>query len=119
VPAGTQAAKSTARSAAPAAAPKPAAARPTAPKSPESAAQRRIAELNERAQLLAGEVIDLQNRITSLNLSNKYGDPNRLQKNQDMQQLTGELEAKRSQLAALRAELAEENDRARSSSVLK
>jgi hypothetical protein len=80
--------------------------------------QRRVAELNQRVQLLASDMLDLQTRITALDRSSKYGDPDRAQKNQEMKQLTDSLGAKGKELAGVRDELLEENERARKSEIV-
>ena len=62
---------------------------------------------------------DIQQQITTLSRSSIYGDPNRAEKNREVKQLADGLEGKRKELAGVRNELIEENERAHTLSVLK
>ena len=96
---------------------------PKAPskKQAESIHQMRVAELYQRAQQLESDMRDIQQQIATLSRSSIYGDPNRAEKNREMKQLADGLEGKRKELAGVRNELIEENERAHNSrfSVLK
>lgn len=81
--------------------------------------QRHIAELNQRLQLLQNEVSDLEKQRTSVRNSNVYGDPNRIQKNDEIRNLSGQIESKSREVAAARNELTEAIERANKATVLK
>lgn len=81
--------------------------------------QRRVAELYQRAQQLESDLRNIQEHMTALARSSIYGDPNRAEKNQEMKQLADNLDAKRRELASVRSELIEENDRAHTADVVK
>jgi hypothetical protein len=84
-----------------------------------AAQQRRLGELSQRVQLLDSEVRDLEAQVIALNRGAIYGDPNRVQQNEVIRRISGEIEGKRRQLTSARDELAEETERSRKSSVLK
>jgi flagellar motility protein MotE (MotC chaperone) len=88
-------------------------------KQAESIHQMRVAELYQRSQQLESDMRDIQQQIATLSRSFIYGDPNRAEKNREMKQLADGLEEKRKELAGVRNELIEENERAHASSVLK
>jgi hypothetical protein len=80
--------------------------------------QQRANELNRTMQSLQSEISDLEKRRTDLRASNLYGDPNRVQKNEAIRQLGTQIDAKRAEYAAARAELQELAERAARTSVL-
>jgi predicted nucleic acid-binding Zn-ribbon protein len=81
--------------------------------------QRRVNELSQRVQLLESEIRDMGTQLSALNHGAIYGDPNRVQQNQEIRRISGEIEEKRKQLANAHDELAEEVERSRKSSVVK
>ena len=81
--------------------------------------QRHVTELNQRLQLLQNEVNDLDRQRTSVRNSNVYGDPNRIQKNDEIRSLNEQIESKSRELAAARNELTEAMERANRTTVLK
>lgn len=84
-----------------------------------AARQRRVNELSQRVQLLESELRDMGTQLNALNRSAIYGDPNRVQQNQEIRRISGEIEEKRKQLANAHDELAEEVERLQKSSVVK
>jgi hypothetical protein len=81
--------------------------------------QRRVNDLNQRVQLLALELSDLEAQVTALKRGSLYGDPNRAQQNEEIRRLSVEVEEKRAQLTSARDELSEEIERSRKASVVK
>lgn len=81
--------------------------------------QRRITELGQRVQLLQNELSDLEKQRTSVRSSSVYGDPNRVQKNDEIKSLGDQIDSKNRELAAARNELTEALERANKTTVLK
>lgn len=81
--------------------------------------QLRIKELGQRVQLLQNELSDLEKQRTSVRSSSVYGDPNRIQKNDEIKSLGDQIESKNRELAAARNELTEALERANKTTVLK
>jgi septal ring factor EnvC (AmiA/AmiB activator) len=81
--------------------------------------QRRVAEVNQRVQVLQNELNDLEKHRVSLRSGAIYGDPNRTQKNDEMKALGEQIESKTGELTAARNELTDAIDRANHTSVLK
>jgi peptidoglycan hydrolase CwlO-like protein len=81
--------------------------------------QRHLYELSQRVQLLESEIRDKESQVSALNHSAVYGDPNRVQQNEEIRRISGEIEETRTQLTSAREELAEEIERARRTSVVK
>jgi molecular chaperone GrpE (heat shock protein) len=80
--------------------------------------QKRASELNRQMQSLQSEINDLEKQRTELRAGNIYGDPNRLQKNEEIRQLSDQIDAKKAQFTTMRAEMADIAERVARTSVI-
>ncbi len=80
--------------------------------------QKRASDLNRQMQSLQAEINDLEKKRADLRQGNIYGDPNRIQKNEEIRQLSDQIDARKAQFAALRAEMAEIAERNARTSIL-
>jgi septal ring factor EnvC (AmiA/AmiB activator) len=81
--------------------------------------QRHVTELSQRVQSLQNELSDLEKQRVYLRTSARYGDPNRIQTNEEINRLGEQIDRKNSELASARNELSEAVDRANKTSVIK
>ena len=96
---------------------KPAATRPQAVDSERVLMQQHLNELNQRVQVLQGELTTLENERISLRNSTVYGDPKRVQHNDEFNRLVEQIDAKNKELSAARNELSEALERANKTTV--